>query len=87
MNTVKILEITYLNPKTLTKWWEVNFNMNEKLNGQISPNWIILPQNVGWNRIIKGSTSTGHKYACEALRSKLKSFYHNDTIDLNNVIK
>lgn len=80
MNTVKILEITRPNPnpknfegKALLNGWEVTFNMNEKPEGEIKANWIIFPKNVGWSRIIKGSTSTGHKfYACETIIKQIK---------------
>jgi hypothetical protein len=68
-NQVEILEISRPNPnprniegKALLNGWKVAFSLMEEANGHLRPKAVYFPKNVSWDKIIKGSTKTGHKY-------------------------
>ena len=68
-NKVEILEISRPNPnpkniegKAMLNGFKVWFSILQEPNGSLRPKWIIFPKNISWDRIIKGSSSTGHEY-------------------------
>jgi hypothetical protein len=79
-NKVEILEVSRPNPnpkniegRATLNGYKVCFSIMEEPNGHIRPKWVIFPENVDWNRIIKGSSSTGHAYYANiAIIKKLK---------------
>lgn len=79
-NKVAILEVSRPNPnpkniegKAMLNGFKVWFSIMQEPNGHLSPKWIIFPECVNWDRIIKGSSATGHEYYANlAIIQKLK---------------
>ncbi len=79
-NEVEILEVSRQNPnpkniegKAMLNGWKVSFSIMEESNGHLKPKWVIFPENVDWDRIIKGSSKTGHEYYANiAIIKKIK---------------
>lgn len=80
-NQVEIVEISRPNPNpkniegiAILNGWKVSFSIMEEPNGHLRPKWVIFPENVNWNRIIKVSSGNGHHYYANlAIIKEIKS--------------